>query len=305
MDTNSPSHQQHPHTVGHSVDLRKYDRFGRPIDRAPPNDSSVEPISNREERELAALAGYGYSSDISPPTSDTEGNDSGLVSVDSGIKGIKIEKMGDVSISDPATQSTMLHSASPPDSAESSSYHTAVVTQPLTTTKTLEPVSSARLTARHWHPHQLDMPNPYPRVYSPQNEEIYRDAFELTSALRAGRMAIPGPVASSAGATKEPPLPVATITIQAVNILREASTEMLDLLGQKTTPEREHKMLVALGTIQTCLDAHTALQIPTSRPTLGATGSKTSHRFGKVLDGMSDVLVAGAAPRSGNCMSHK
>jgi hypothetical protein len=92
------------------------------------------------------------------------------------------------------------------------------------------------------------------------------------------------------------------MTIQAVNILREASTEMLDLLGQKTTPEREHKMLVALGTIQTCLDAHTAMRIPTSQPTLGTTGSKTTHRLGTVLDGMSDVLVAGAAPSHENCM---
>jgi hypothetical protein len=76
-------------------------------------------------------------------------------------------------------------------------------------------------------------------------------------------------------------------------ILRNASNDMLGLLGQESTPDREHKMLVALGTIRTCLDVHEHVfsYMPGSQFVPRGAEAVVSDCFGPVVDVRSTPLA--------------
>ena len=63
----------------------------------------------------------------------------------------------------------------------------------------------------------------------------------------------------STSSSSPPPSPAATtppIPVDAIAILQQASAAMLKALVKKDAPNREKQLLVAVGTLRTCLDVH-------------------------------------------------
>jgi hypothetical protein len=84
-----------------------------------------------------------------------------------------------------------------------------------------------------------------PRI---ESNEISNDVDIVSPPLASERR--PSiPHASSSYGNAIPPFP-----IDAIAILQEASTKLLDLLVQKNAPDRERQLQVAVGTIRTCLE---------------------------------------------------
>jgi hypothetical protein len=85
----------------------------------------------------------------------------------------------------------------------------------------------------------------------------------------------PNPTSSSTTTSTTPPVP-----IDAIAILQDASAAMLKALVKKDAPNRENQLLVAVGTLRTCLDVHFVPHIDAWR--LNAMAYKASPPVGVV-----------------------